>query len=108
MAGKTETERYRPVAFDPKAYAARKRRADPKFRAAYDALGDEFAALAALLRARQNAGLTQADIAQKMGVSQPVVARIESSLGSRKHSPSLATLRRYADACGKRLVIRMI
>jgi len=42
-----------------------------------------------------------------MGVSQPVIARIESSAGSHKHAPSLATLRRYAEACGQRLVIRL-
>ncbi len=41
-----------------------------------------------------------------MGVSQPVVARIEGSIGSRKHALFLATLRKYADACGQRLVIR--
>jgi hypothetical protein len=35
-----------------------------------------------------------------------MIARIESSIGSHKHAPSLATLRRYADACGQRLVIR--
>jgi DNA-binding XRE family transcriptional regulator len=98
---------YRPVPFNPKASAAKKRKADPEFRAAYDALEDEFAALGALLNARKDAGLTQSDVAERMGVSQPVLARIESSLGSRKHSPSLATLRRYAEACGKRLVIRM-
>jgi hypothetical protein len=47
MTRKTETkERYQPVAFDPKAYAAKKRQADPAFKAAYDALEDEFAALA--------------------------------------------------------------
>jgi len=106
----TQMERddaYRPVAFDPKVYAAKKRKADPGFRAAYDGLEDEFAALGALLAARKDAGLTQADVAARMGVSQPVLARIESSLGSRKHSPSLATLRRYAEACGKKLVIQM-
>lgn len=109
MAKTTQTEdRYRPVAFDPKAHAAKKRKADPEFRAAYDALEDEFAALGALLKARKDAGLTQADVAARMGVSQPVLARIESSLGSRKHSPSLATLRKYADACGKKLVIQML
>lgn len=64
--------------------------------------------LAGLLRARKDAGLTQAEVAERMGVSQPVLARIESSLGSRKHSPSLATLRKYADACGKKLVIQMV
>jgi DNA-binding XRE family transcriptional regulator len=97
-----------PVAFDPKAYAKERCQSDPAFRAAYDALEDEFEALAALLAARKDAGLTQADVAARMGVSQPVLARIESSLGSRKHSPSLETLRRYADACGKKLVIQMI
>jgi hypothetical protein len=43
-----------------------------------------------------------------MGVSQPVVARIEASLGKKVHSPSLNTLRRYADACGMKLVIQMV
>ncbi|CAM5793648.1 MAG: helix-turn-helix transcriptional regulator [Burkholderiales bacterium] len=109
MASKIQTEDgYQPVGFDPKAHAAKRRKADPAFRAAYDALEDEFAALAALLAARKDAGLTQADVAARMGVSQPVLARIESSLGSRKHSPSLETLRRYAGACGKKLVIQMI
>lgn len=109
MASKTVTEdRYQPVAFDPKAHAAKRRKADPEFRAAYDALEDEFAALAELLHARKDAGLTQADVAERMGVSQPVLARIESSLGSRKHSPSLATLRKYANACGKKLIIQMV
>lgn len=101
-------DRYQPVAFDRNAHAAKRRKADPKFRAAYDALEDEFEALGALLHARKEAGLTQADVAARMGVSQPVLARIESSLGSRKHSRSLATLRKYADACGKKLVIRMV
>ncbi len=103
-----DNDQYKPVAFDPKAHAARMRGSDAGFREAYDALEDEFAALDALLRARKEAGLTQADVAARMGVSQPVLARIESSLGSRKHSPSLATLRRYADACGKKLVIQMV
>ena len=109
MGKKLETEdRYQPVVFDPTAVAARKREIDPAFGAAYDALEDEFAALAALLAARKAAGLTQADVAARMGVTQPVLARIESSLGSRKHSPSLETLRRYAGACGKKLVIQMV
>lgn len=103
-----DNDQYKPVAFDPKAHATRKRQEDPAFRAAYDMLEDEFAALDALLKARKEAGLTQADVASRMGVSQPVLARIESSLGSRKHSPSLATLRRYAEACGKKLVIQIV
>ena len=99
--------KFNPVAFDPKAHAAKKRAESVQFREAYDALEDEFAALAVLLQARKEAGMTQADVAAKMGVSQPVLARIESSLGSHKHAPSLETLRRYAAACGKQLVIAM-
>ena len=102
------TEKFTPVAFDPKGYAGKRRKADPKFAKAYDALEDEFAVLAALLKARAAAGLTQAEVASRMGVSQPVVARIESSLGKTDHSPSLNTLRRYADACGMKLVIQMV
>ena len=98
---------FKPVVFDPKAHAAKKREASAGFREAYDALEDEFAALGVLLQARKDAGMTQAEVAAKMGVSQPVLARIESSLGSRKHAPSLETLRKYANACGKRLVIGM-
>lgn len=100
-------DKFTPVAFDPKAHAADKREKNTEFRQAYDALEDEFAALSVLLQARKEAGMTQADVAAKMGVSQPVLARIESSLGSRKHAPSLETLRKYAAACGKRLVIAM-
>jgi len=103
-----ENNAFNPVPFNPKTYAAQKRTEDPEFRVAYDALENEFSALAALLEARTRAGLTQAEIASRMGVSQPVVARIESSLGSQAHSPSLNTLRRYAQACGMKLVIRMV
>ena len=102
------SEKFSPVAFNPKGYAVKRRKADPKFAKAYDALDDEFAALAALLKARSAAGLTQAEVASRMGVSQPVVARIEASLGKKDHSPSLNTLRRYADACGMKLVIQMV
>ena len=100
------SEQYNPVAFNPRAFAEDACQRDPAFREAYEGMADEFAALAELLRARQRAGLTQTELAERMGVSQPVVARIESSIGSRKHAPSLATLRKYADACGQKLVIR--
>ena len=103
-----DSNKFSPVAFDPKGYAAKRRKTDAKFAVAYDAFEDEFAALAALLKARAAAGLTQAEVASRMGVSQPVVARIESSLGKKDHSPSLNTLRRYADACGMKLVIQMV
>ena len=100
--------KFSPEAFDPKGYAVKRSKIDPKFAKAYDALEDEFAALAALLKARTAAGLTQAEGASRMGVSQPVMARIEASLGKKDHSPSLNTLQRYADGCGMKLVIQMV
>jgi DNA-binding XRE family transcriptional regulator len=93
------TDKYNPVPFDVEATKRRWMR-NSKFRAAYDALEDEYAALGELLRARQRAGMTQADVADRMGIAQASVARLESSAGSRKHAPSIATLRRYADAVG--------
>lgn len=98
---------YDPVPFDIEA-TKKKWMKKPGFRKAYEALEDEFAALDALLEARKAAGLTQAEVAERMGMKQSALARIESSLTSRAHSPSLATLRRYAEACGKKLVIKMV
>lgn len=102
-----EPDAYNPVPFDLEATKAEWMK-DPEFRAAYSALADEFAALDALLAARKAAGLTQAEVAARMGIKPSSLARIEGSLGSHKHSPSLETLRKYARACGKRLEIRLV
>jgi DNA-binding XRE family transcriptional regulator len=99
-------DRYNPVALDIDATYKRWAKS-PAFVKAYDALADEFAALAELLRARQAAGMTQAQVAERMGIAQASVARLESSAGSRKHAPSIATLRRYADAVGCELRITL-
>jgi ribosome-binding protein aMBF1 (putative translation factor) len=79
--------------------------ANPAVKAAYDSLEDEYTALRAILSARREAGLTQAQIAERMGTTASAVSRLEASLSSEKHSPSFATLRKYAAACGKKLVI---
>ncbi len=63
--------------------------------------------LDALLKARHEAGLSQAQVAERMGTHAPAIARLERSLSTGKHSPSLATLRKYADACGKQLVLKV-
>jgi ribosome-binding protein aMBF1 (putative translation factor) len=68
---------------------------------------EEGVLLDALLKARQSAGLTQADIAERMGTQAPAIARLERSLATGKHSPSIATVRRYVDACGKKLVLKV-
>ena len=66
---------------------------------------EEGAVLDLLLKARMAAGLTQAQVAERMGTHAPAVARLERALATGKHSPSLATLRKYAAACGKELVL---
>lgn len=81
--------------------------ANPKVRTEYERVErEEFALLDTMLKARHAAGLTQAQIAERMGTHAPAVARLESALASGKHSPSLTTLRKYAAALGKRLEIR--
>ena len=68
---------------------------------------EEFTLLDALLKARQEAGLTQAQVAERMGTQAPAVARLERALATGKHSPSVATLRKYVKACDKRLVLQV-
>src|SRR5438093_369282 len=79
----------------------------PSVKAAYDAQAEEFAFLDELLKARRKAGLTQAEVAARMGTKTPAVARLEAGGGRRQHSPSVATLRKYARAVGCRVVIRL-
>ena len=66
---------------------------------------EEGTLLDALLKARQAAGLTQAEVAERMGTQAPAVARLERSLATGKHSPSIATVRKYVKACGKNLIL---
>ena len=68
---------------------------------------EESALLDALLKARQDAGLTQAQAAERMGTQAPAIARLERSLATGKHSPPVATLRKYVKACGRRLVLQI-
>ena len=81
---------------------------DPTVKKEYDALEGEFSLLKEMLRARKKAGLTQAEIARLMGTKTPAIARIESGGGKKKHSPSLATLRKYAEAVGCRLQVKFV
>ena len=68
---------------------------------------EESTLLDALLKARQEAGLTQAQVAERMGTQAPAVARLERALATGKHSPSVATLRKYVKACGKHLLMQV-
>ncbi len=73
----------------------------PQYRKAFAALEEEFVLASAMIDARSRAGLTQAQLAKKMGTTQPVVARLESG----RVIPTMRTLQRLAQATGSRLHI---
>ena len=77
--------------------------ANPEVKAEYDALAPEFEISAELVKARVRAGLSQADLASRMGTSQSAIARLESG-----HTlPSTKTLLRYAAATGSKFHVRL-
>ena len=102
-----DNEQFKPVRLNTQAELARAMQR-PGFKAAWDGLEEEYAALNELLQARKQAGLTQEEVAARMGTTKSAVSRLEASIRSESHSPSFATLRKYAHACGKRLVIKMV
>jgi ribosome-binding protein aMBF1 (putative translation factor) len=73
---------------------ARKWLKDPEFQHAYDALEEEFALAAAMIKARADADMTQEQVAAAMGTTQAVIARLESG----RVLPSTRTLNRFAKA----------
>ena len=81
---------------------------NPEVKAEYDRLEEELSLFDELLKARMEAGLTQAEVAHRMGTKTPAVARLEAGGGNKKHSPSISTLRKYARAVGCHLEIRLV
>ena len=77
---------------------------DPEVRTEYDALEEEFALARELILARSRAGLSQAEVAQRMGTTQSAVARLEGG----RAKPTLLTVERYAKATGSRAVVRLV
>lgn len=72
---------------------------DPAFREEYERADEEYALAEALVRARTAANLTQSQLAERIGTTQSAIARLEGG----RLSPSVRTLRRYAEATGMRL-----
>jgi DNA-binding XRE family transcriptional regulator len=77
---------------------------NPEVREAYVQADAEYSLIEAMLLARTKAKLTQAEIAERIGTTQSAIARLEGG----KISPSVATLRRYAEATGRQLKIGFI
>ncbi|MPZ89335.1 MAG: helix-turn-helix domain-containing protein [Nitriliruptorales bacterium] len=71
----------------------------PEYRDEYDRAGQDFAIAEFAYRLRVDAGLTQQELADRMGTSRPAVARLEGGAGN----PTLRTLQRLAAAVGRRI-----
>ena len=78
---------------------------DATVKEAYDALAVEYVLASQMLAARTTAGLTQEAVASRMGTTKSAISRLESA---GKHAPSLATLKRYAEAVGCKLEIKLV
>jgi predicted XRE-type DNA-binding protein len=95
---------YQPVSHDHEA-SLKKALERKGFAEAYEGLEDEYQLVRELLAARASAGLTQEQVAASMGTTKSAVSRLE---GVGVHSPSLGTLKRYANAVGCDVEIKLV
>ncbi|MCK4609298.1 MAG: helix-turn-helix transcriptional regulator [Gammaproteobacteria bacterium] len=96
---------YKPVPhknFEKQAFAI------PGILDGYNDLEEEFILIAELIKARKTIGKSQTEIAKQMHTSQSAIARLEGGFGQKYHSPTLDTLKRYAQALGCKLSIKLI
>ena len=101
-----DNDNYQPVPHD--AAFREQLLSDLEVKAAYDASSAKYSVLNAILTARREAGLTQTEVAARMGTKPSAIARLENALASGKHSPSIDTLHKYATAVGKTLEVRFV
>lgn len=81
-----------------------KRLNDPNFRKEYDALEPEFSIIQAIIDARKISGMTQKELAEKTGITQGDISRLENG----NANPSLRTLLRLAEGMGMKLRLEFV
>lgn len=86
-----------------KEYKERVLHADPERKAAYDALAPQYAIIQEVIRARTEKKMTQKELAEKINTAQSNISRLESG----SYNPSIAFLKKVADALDKDLVISL-
>src|SRR5437899_3013106 len=96
--------KYKPVPHDHKKFLSRASKLRG-FKESYDALSLEYQLINEMLKARARAGLTQDAVAERMGTTKSAVSRLE---GIGKHAPSIDTLKRYAEAVGCDLSVKLV
>lgn len=77
---------------------------DPQFKKAWDDLAPEFQVLKAIIKAREKSGISQAELARRLGTKQSVISRLERGAFSKA---TLETIKKFADALDMRLVIKL-
>ncbi|SHK91918.1 helix-turn-helix domain-containing protein [Desulforamulus aeronauticus] len=77
---------------------------DPEIRSEYDALEPEFTIIQAIIDARKSMGLTQKQLAEKTGIAQGDISKLESG----NANPSLRTLQRLASGMGMKLKVEFL
>jgi ribosome-binding protein aMBF1 (putative translation factor) len=75
---------------------------DPDFKAEFDRQQPEFAVINAIIEARRKKGVTQKELAQRIGTKQSVISRLESG----RANPSISFLKKFAKALNSKLEIR--
>jgi ribosome-binding protein aMBF1 (putative translation factor) len=77
---------------------------DPEFKKAWDALDPEFQVLKAMIKGRERTGISQAELARRIGTKQSVISRLERGAFSKA---TLETIKKVADALDMRLELRL-
>ena len=77
---------------------------DKQIKKAYDELGPEFALIEMIIKKRLNQGITQKQLAEKIGTKQPVISRLESGT----YNPSIKVLHRVAEALDAELSVKIL
>ncbi|MBR3504074.1 MAG: helix-turn-helix domain-containing protein [Clostridia bacterium] len=77
---------------------------DPEFKKEYDALEVEYAIKQAMLDARKASGLTQKELADRTGIAQGDISKLENGTAN----PSLKTLKRLAAGMGMKIKIEFV
>ncbi len=76
---------------------------DPEFKKEYDALELEYSIIAQVIQKRLDKGLTQKQLAEKIGTKQSAIARLEGGTTN----PSIAFLEKVAKALGSKLQVSL-
>ncbi len=77
---------------------------NPEIKKEYEALAPEFAIIQAMIDARQASGLTQQQLADRTGIAQADISKLEHG----NANPSLRTLQRLAAGMGMQLKVEFI